>query len=266
MRATAHRAVLTPAIDFGLIRVIDRAHGHPRCDRRRRRVLGTRAPASSSAKAGLSRLRRSSRRPIGVGGTWRDEHVSGRGVRRALAPLFVLVRAEPAVVARVRRAGRDPRVPRALRRHVRPAPAPALRPRRDVGARSTSRRRVARAHRSRRRSRARALLLGNGALHMPAAARRARASIASRARRSTPRAGTTTTICAGKRVAVIGTGASAIQFVPQIAPRGRPAPRVPAHAAVDRAEARSRDRRARALGARARPRRALRCGAPRCTG
>ena len=34
-------------------------------------------------------------------------------------------------------------------------------------------------------------------------------------RRSTPRAGTTTTTSTGKRVAVIGTGASAIQFVPQ---------------------------------------------------
>ena len=41
----------------------------------------------------------------------------------------------------------------------------------------------------------------------------------SRARRSTRRAGTTTTTCTGKRVAVIGTGASAIQFVPQIAPK-----------------------------------------------
>ena len=39
-----------------------------------------------------------------------------------------------------------------------------------------------------------------------------------RARRSTPRAGTTTSTCAGKRVASIGTGASAIQYVPQIAP------------------------------------------------
>ena len=41
-------------------------------------------------------------------------------------------------------------------------------------------------------------------------------STTSRARRSTPRAGTTTTTCRGKRVAVVGTGASAIQFVPEI--------------------------------------------------
>ena len=46
--------------------------------------------------------------------------------------------------------------------------------------------------------------------------RRSRASTSSRARCSTPRAGTTTTTSRGKRVAAIGTGASAIQFVPEI--------------------------------------------------
>ena len=35
---------------------------------------------------------------------------------------------------------------------------------------------------------------------------------------------------AGKRVASIGTGASAIQYVPEIQPRGRAAARLPAHA------------------------------------
>ena len=43
-----------------------------------------------------------------------------------------------------------------------------------------------------------------------------RASTRSRARCSTPPAGTTTTTSRGKRVAAIGTGASAIQFVPEI--------------------------------------------------
>ena len=37
----------------------------------------------------------------------------------------------------------------------------------------------------------------------------------------------------GKRVAVIGTGASAIQFVPEIAPKVAKLSRLPAHAAVD---------------------------------
>ena len=57
------------------------------------------------------------------------------------------------------------------------------------------------------------------------------------------------TTSTGKRVAVIGTGASAIQFVPQIQPKVGAAARVPAHAAVDRAQARPRDSRRRALAA-----------------
>ena len=55
------------------------------------------------------------------------QHVSRRRVRHPLAPLLVLVRAEPRVVARLRWPGRDPRVPRALRRPLRPAAAPAVR-------------------------------------------------------------------------------------------------------------------------------------------
>ena len=47
------------------------------------------------------------------------------------------------------------------------------------------------------------------------------ASTTSRARSSTPRGGTTTHDLDGERVAVIGTGASAIQFVPQIQPEVR---------------------------------------------
>ena len=53
--------------------------------------------------------------------------------------------------------------------------------------------------------------------------------------------GSRATTSRGKRVAVIGTGASAIQFVPADRAAGRAAPRLPAHAAVDRAEARPRD-------------------------
>ena len=48
----------------------------------------------------------------------------------------------------------------------------------------------------------------------------------------------------GKRVAAIGTGASAIQFVPAIAPEGRAAARLPAHGAVDHAPLRPADLRA----------------------
>ena len=45
----------------------------------------------------------------------------------------------------------------------------------------------------------------------------------------------------GERVAVIGTGASAIQFVPQIADQRRPDARLPAHGAVDPAALRPAD-------------------------
>ena len=48
--------------------------------------------------------------------------------------------------------------------------------------------------------------------------RRSPVSSASRARASTPRSGTTTTTSTGERVAVIGTGASSVQFVPRIQP------------------------------------------------
>ena len=51
------------------------------------------------------------------------------------------------------------------------------------------------------------------------ASRHRRAATRSPARRSTRRAGTTTSTSRGKRVAVIGTGASAVQFIPEIAPR-----------------------------------------------
>ena len=46
----------------------------------------------------------------------------GRGVRRAVAPLLLLLRAQPDVVAPLRRAGRDPRLPEPHRRQIRPAP------------------------------------------------------------------------------------------------------------------------------------------------
>ena len=47
----------------------------------------------------------------------------------------------------------------------------------------------------------------------------------------------------GKRVAVVGTGASAIQFVPKIQPERREAAPLPAHAAVDHAARRPPDQR-----------------------
>ena len=63
---------------------------------------------------------------------------------------------------------------------------------------------------------------------------RSRASTSSRATPSTRPSGTTTTTCAGERVAVIGTGASAIQFVPADRAAGRAADDLPALGALGR--------------------------------
>ena len=79
------------------------------------------------------------------------------------------------------------------------------------------------------------------------------ASRRSRATRSTPAAGTTTTPAAtrsgapldklaDKRVAIIGTGATAVQCVPHLAPRLQGALRLPAHAVVGRRARQRADR------------------------
>ena len=81
-----------------------------------------------------------------------------------------------------------------------------------------------------------------------------RARLVRRARRSTRRGGTTTSTCAGKRVAVIGTGASAVQFIPEIAPEVGELARVPAHAAVVRPDPRLPRRGLAGLAVAVRPR------------
>ena len=48
------------------------------------------------------------------------QRLPGRCVRRPVALVLVLVRAEPALVAHVRRAARDQELPRTLRRQIRP--------------------------------------------------------------------------------------------------------------------------------------------------
>ena len=62
-----------------------------------------------------------------VGGTWRDNHYPVC-VRRAIARLFVLVRAEPALDAHVRAAAGNPRLSGRLRAALRRRPAPAPEP------------------------------------------------------------------------------------------------------------------------------------------
>ena len=55
----------------------------------------------------------------------------------------------------------------------------------------------------------------------------------------------------GKRAAVIGTGATAVQLIPELAPRGRRADGLPAHADLGAAEGRHRDPGAGAAAVRA---------------
>ena len=65
--------------------------------------------------------------------------------------------------------------------------------------------------------RARFVILANGILTTPEAGPHRGHGDASRASRSTPRAGTTTSTCEGKRVGIIGTGATAVQAIPELA-------------------------------------------------
>ena len=82
--------------------------------------------------------------------------------------------------------------------------------------------------------RARFVILANGILTTPEAGPHRRAWRRSRASRSTPRAGTTTSTCDGKRVGIIGTGATAVQAIPELAKVAGRALRLPAHAVDDR--------------------------------
>ena len=147
------------------------------------------------------------------------QHLPGRGVRRAVAPLLVLVRAEPVVEPHLRDPAGDPRLPRALHRSVRRAPARPHRHRRSprprwdeaeqhVAARDGRRRGVhgrRRGQRPRHAERARSSPTFAGADRF-----RGRMFHSSRWDHSKS--------LAGERVASIGTGASAIQYVPAIAP------------------------------------------------
>ena len=125
------------------------------------------------------------------------QHLSRVRLRRAVAPVLVLVRAQPEVVADVRAAAGDPRLPRALHRQVRRAPAHPVRRRGHRGGVRRGGRAVARRGQRRR-----------GGLHRPRRRRRLRPAepprvprdrrhrATSRARPSTRPSGTTTTTCA----------------------------------------------------------------------
>ena len=169
--------------------------------------------ASSRRARGLRRARARGRRRRHLA----FQHLPRLRLRRAVAPLLVLVRAEPEWSETY---SRQPEIRDYLRRVADELRRPPAHP-------PQQRRRRARVGRGRRAGRSRPPTGRSArASWSPAWARSpsrrsptSRASTTSRARRSTPPAGTTTTTSRGKRVAAIGTGASAIQFVPEIQPQ-----------------------------------------------
>ena len=195
----------------------ERSRARPHRDRRQRvRRPRHGDPPQGGRDRGLRRARARRRRRRHVAG----EHLSRLPVRRPLAPVLVLLRAEP---------GRGRARTRASRRSGRTcAAAPSA---------TASRRHLrfgheltgatwdeARAPLARRDDRAAAvvaslLIDATGPLSQPATPRDPRPGAASRARSSTPREWDHDHDLDGERVAVIGTGASAIQFVPRIQPK-----------------------------------------------
>ena len=159
------------------------------------------------------------------------QHLPRRRVRRPQPALLLLLRPQPRLVAVVLAPARDPRLPAAGGPRVRRARPGLLRHHAGGGDGTTSRRSAGGCAPAGARSPPPRSSPG------PAASRsrgcpRSTASTTSRARSSTPRGGTTTSTSAGLRVAVIGTGASSIQIVPEDREGGRPPRRLPAHRAV----------------------------------
>ena len=154
-----------------------------------------------------------------IGGTWRDNTYPGAACDVPSHVYSLLLRAQSRLDAQVLPVERDPGLPARARREVAAAPeaAPAH------GDRGGALRRGARrldSHHGRRRDvtrRASSSPASAGSSTRPPPT--SRASRASAARCSTPRAGITSTSWRGRRVAVIGTGASAVQVVPSIAPQ-----------------------------------------------
>ena len=153
-----------------------------------------------------------------VGGVWHHNTYPGAACDVPSHLYEFSFAPEPALVAPLRAAGRDPGLPRGRRAAPRGArPDPHRRPRCSSARWDERARQVGAARRAPARTRP-------TSCSPPAASsrcrrcRRSRASTASRARPSTPRAWRHDVDLAGKRVAVVGTGCSAIQVVPAIQP------------------------------------------------
>ena len=145
------------------------------------------------------------------------QHLPRRGLRRALAPVLVLASSSTRLVALVLAAAGDPGLPA----HVTADKYGVLRPAScfdtevDAARAGTSdARRWPVDDHARRRSPPTSSSPAVGALCRARSCPTSRASRTSRARSSTPRAGTTTSTSPASGSRVIGTGASAIQIVP----------------------------------------------------
>ena len=145
------------------------------------------------------------------------QHVSGLRLRRPVAPVLVLLRAEPVVDADLLAAARDRRLPQALRRRLRHPPARPPRTPPSPTPRATTTSSAGRSRPTAARSAGASLVAAQGGLAEPkipdipgiedfegATFHSARWDHAFDVR--------------GKRIAAVGTGASAIQFVPAIQP------------------------------------------------
>ena len=179
------------------------------------------------------------------------QHLPGLPLRRALAPLLVLVRAQPGLVPHVLAAGGDPRLPEGLRRALRRA---APRPLRDRARRAPSGTTTRACGGSRRRQApmtANFLVAAHGPAVRAGAARRAgtrglrghRLPLGPVGPRPRPRPASGWPSSAPARPRSSSS--------PQIQPKVGEAARLPAHRAVG--HARTATGRSRALGARALP-------------
>ena len=195
--------------------------------------------------------------------------VPGLRRRRRVPPLLVLVRAEPGVdAASTRRSAEIWDYQLRARGGARARPRTCASATRSSAPTGTPRRACGTC-RPRARPGRRALPhLGHGpARRTRSPPRHPRPGELRRDAASTPRAGTTTTTSRASASPSIGTGSSAAQFVPEIAPRRRAAARLPAHPGVGPAAhepAHHRRRSARLY--RRFPARSAPCATSRCCG
>ena len=174
------------------------------------------AAAIELKRNGIGDIRILERAPD-LGGTWYHNSYPGRGLRRPEPPVLVLLRPAPRLVAPVLAAAGDPRLP--ARRGDRQRDRPPDRAREHGGAHALGTSRQAaggsRPHRAEATKPTRSCWPPASCTSPPC--RASRASSRSPGTASTRAQWDHAYPLSGKRVAVVGTGASAVQFIPEIA-------------------------------------------------